>query len=113
MHTLSMRASYHWSLAQDQLQRESSDAAFSNATLHWIPQADAVIAGCGDLLVDGWSLRPANSGGHGNVAAIVVALDASRRLHGFDSVGNHGSSQRLPNMKNACATAGSRSMRSH
>lgn len=70
-----------------QLQRESFDAVFSNATLHWIPQADAVIAGVRDLLVTGGRFV-GEFGGHGNVAAIVVALDASRRLHGFDSVGN-------------------------
>ena len=49
------------------------DAVFSNAALHWMPRADDVLGG----IVR--ALRPqgrlvAEFGGHGNVAAIVVAL---------------------------------------
>ncbi len=51
------------------------DAVFSNAAMHWMPQADAVVAGVAR------SLRPggrfvAEFGGFGNVAAIRTALVA-------------------------------------
>ena len=59
------------------------DAVFSNAVLHWISDPDAVI-GCVAR-----ALRPGGRfvgefGGHGNVAAIVVALRATARRHGLD-----------------------------
>jgi trans-aconitate methyltransferase len=52
---------------------EEFDAVFSNAALHWIRDADAVIAGVRR------ALKPEGRfvgefGGHGNVAAICVAL---------------------------------------
>jgi trans-aconitate methyltransferase len=51
------------------------DAVFSNAALHWMPEADAVLAGVAR------ALRPrgrfvAEFGGHTNVAAIAVAIRA-------------------------------------
>ena len=57
------------------------DAVFSNAVLHWVPEADAVIAGVAR------SLRPggrfvAEFGGHTNVAAIAVAIRAVFGRHG-------------------------------
>lgn len=59
------------------------DAVFSNAALHWMPQADAVIDGV-------WrALKPngrfvAECGGHGNVAKIVAALYAALKRRGID-----------------------------
>jgi SAM-dependent methyltransferase len=53
------------------------DAVFTNAVLHWIPRAEAVIDGV-------WrALRPGGRfvgefGGRGNVAGIVTALNAAR-----------------------------------
>jgi len=58
------------------------DAVFSNAALHWVPEADQVLRGV-------WrSLRPggrfvAEFGGHTNVAAIVVAVHAVCARHGL------------------------------
>lgn len=59
------------------------DAVFSNAALHWMHPLDDVLAG-----VRG-SLRPggrfvAECGGHGNVAAITVALVAALARCGVD-----------------------------
>ncbi len=58
------------------------DAVFSNAVLHWIPEADAVLHGVAR------ALKPrgrfvAEFGGHTNVAAIVVALRAAFASHGL------------------------------
>lgn len=66
------------------MQAESFDAVFSNAALHWIPQAADVIAGVQALLKPEGRFV-AEFGGHGNVAAFTVALDAARRLHGFEA----------------------------
>lgn len=57
------------------------DAVFSNAALHWMPDADAVLAGVHR------ALRPRGRfvgelGGHGNVAAICTALLATLAAHG-------------------------------
>jgi trans-aconitate methyltransferase len=54
---------------------EEFDAVFSNAALHWITDHDALLEGVGR------SLRPhgrfvAECGGHGNIAAIQVAVRA-------------------------------------
>ncbi len=49
------------------------DAVFSNAALHWMPDADGVLAGVARALRPGGRFV-AELGGHGNVAAIVVAL---------------------------------------
>lgn len=51
------------------------DAVFSNAVLHWMLNADAVVAGVRRALKPGGRFV-AEFGGHGNVAAIVTALRA-------------------------------------
>jgi trans-aconitate methyltransferase len=58
------------------------DAVFSNAALHWMPDADAVIAGVVRALKPGGRFV-GEMGGHGNVAAIVTALHASLRARGM------------------------------
>lgn len=58
------------------------DAVFSNAVLHWIPEADAVLAGVARALGPGGRFV-AEFGGHANVAAIVVALRAAFARHGL------------------------------
>jgi trans-aconitate methyltransferase len=60
------------------------DAVFSNAALHWMPDAEAVIAGVHR------ALRPAGRfvaemGGLGNIAAIRVALAAVLAQFGIDA----------------------------
>ncbi|MGI9449947.1 MAG: class I SAM-dependent methyltransferase [Geminicoccaceae bacterium] len=62
------------------------DAVFSNAALHWMLDPDAVIAGVVR------ALKPEGRfvgefGGHGNVAAITVALIATLDKRGIDSAG--------------------------
>ena len=66
------------------LQFESEfDAVFSNAALHWMKQADTVIAGV-------WrSLKPGGRfvgefGGDGNTATVLRALDAALQQRGLD-----------------------------
>ena len=60
------------------------DAVFSNAALHWMPQAEAVIAGV-------WrSLKPGGRfvgecGGSGNTATVVQALAHVLRQRGIDA----------------------------
>lgn len=51
------------------------DAVFSNAALHWMLQPDAVIEGVARALKSGGRFV-GEFGGHGNVAAITVALTA-------------------------------------
>lgn len=51
------------------------DAVFSNAALHWMTDASAVIEGVARALKPGGRFV-AEFGGHGNVAAITVALSA-------------------------------------
>ena len=51
------------------------DAVFSNAALHWMRDADAVLAGVKRALKPGGRFV-AEMGGHGNIASIVVALTA-------------------------------------
>jgi trans-aconitate methyltransferase len=60
------------------------DAVFSNAALHWMPDAAAVVAGVAQALRPGGRFV-GEFGGHGNVAAICTALLAARRLCGFSS----------------------------
>jgi SAM-dependent methyltransferase len=55
--------------------REEFDAAFSNAALHWVREQDAALAGIRRALKRGGRFV-AEMGGHGNVAAIMVALRA-------------------------------------
>lgn len=59
------------------------DAVFTNAVLHWISKPDAVIASVAKALRPGGRFV-GEFGGHGNVAAIVVALRATARRHGLD-----------------------------
>lgn len=59
------------------------DAVFSNAVLHWIDDADAVLAGVSRALEpDGRFV--AEFGGHTNIAAISVAMRAVFVRHAFD-----------------------------
>ena len=59
------------------------DAVFSNAALHWMPNADAVAAGIHRALKSGGRFV-AEFGGHGNVAAIVTAMRAVGEQRGGD-----------------------------
>ena len=58
------------------------NAVFSNAALHWMPDADAVAAGVARALRPGGRFV-GEMGGHGNVASIVVALHASLARRGI------------------------------
>jgi trans-aconitate methyltransferase len=62
---------------------ERFDAVFSNAALHWMPNAAAVVQGVHR------HLKPSGRfvgemGGHGNVAAVVTAILAVLDRHGID-----------------------------
>jgi SAM-dependent methyltransferase len=59
------------------------DAVFSNAALHWMHDADAVLAGVHRALVPGGRFV-GELGGHGNVAAIRIAIDAAVMRRGID-----------------------------
>jgi SAM-dependent methyltransferase len=59
------------------------DAVFSNAVLHWIHDADAVLSGVARALKPGGRFV-AELGGHGNIAAIAVALRAVFNAHGIE-----------------------------
>jgi SAM-dependent methyltransferase len=59
------------------------DAVFSNAALHWMPRADAVVTGIARALKPGGRFV-AEFGGHGNVAAIVTAMRAVGQARGGD-----------------------------
>ncbi len=63
--------------------RAEFDAVFSNAALHWMPRASAVVAGVARALKSGGRFV-AELGGHGNVAAIVTALVAVLDRRGID-----------------------------
>ena len=69
--------------AKTSASRREFDAVFSNAALHWMPDADAVIAGVQRALKPGGRFV-GEFGGHGNVAAIVVALVATLVRRGHD-----------------------------
>jgi len=60
------------------------DAVFSNAALHWMPNAEAVIAGVYRALRPGGRFV-AEMGGHGNIAAIRTALQAVLAQFGIDA----------------------------
>jgi trans-aconitate methyltransferase len=60
------------------------DAVFSNAALHWMPDGDAVIAGVFRALKPGGRFV-GEFGGHGNIAAIVTALNAALTARGLDA----------------------------
>jgi trans-aconitate methyltransferase len=57
------------------------DAVFSNAALHWVRNQDAMMAGVKRALKPGGRFV-AEMGGHGNIAAIRVALMAALERHG-------------------------------
>jgi len=57
------------------------DAVFTNAALHWMPDPEAVITGVWNALRPGGRFV-GECGGHGNVAAIVAALDAALAARG-------------------------------
>lgn len=57
------------------------DAVFTNAALHWVPRAGAVVEGVARALRPGGRFV-GEFGGFGNVAAIRVALDAALRIRG-------------------------------
>lgn len=59
------------------------DVVFSNAALHWMRDADAVLRGVRRALRPGGRFV-AECGGHGNVAAITVALAAVLERRGVD-----------------------------
>ncbi|MFN4141308.1 class I SAM-dependent methyltransferase [Aestuariivirga sp.] len=59
------------------------DAVFSNAALHWMTDAAAVVSGIARALKAGGRFV-AEFGGHGNVAAIVTAMRAVGRRRGGD-----------------------------
>ena len=63
---------------------EEFDAVFSNAALHWMPHQDRVLAGVYRALKPGGRFV-AEMGGHGNIAAIQVALAAVVRQLGLDA----------------------------
>lgn len=62
------------------------DAVFSNAALHWMRDPDAVIAGVRRALKPNGRFV-GEFGGHGNIAAIVVALVAIMKSRGVFSEG--------------------------
>jgi len=58
------------------------DAVFSNAALHWVRNQDAMLAGVHRALKPAGRFV-AEMGGHGNVAAILVAFMAVLEKHGY------------------------------
>lgn len=64
------------------------DAVFSNAALHWMLDADAVVQGVHRALEPGGRFV-GEFGGHGNVAAITVALLAVLARRGIDGAAVH------------------------
>ena len=62
---------------------DAFDAVFSNAALHWMPDADAVLAGVRTVLRPGGRFV-GEAGGHGNVAAVATALLAALAERGLD-----------------------------
>ena len=65
----------------------SFDAVFSNAALHWVREQDRMLAEVHRVLRGGGRFV-AEMGGHGNIAAIRVALMAVLERHGFGSLEN-------------------------
>lgn len=60
------------------------DAVFSNAALHWMPDADAVLAGAFRALRLGGRFV-AEQGGHGNIAAVRTALAVALKEEGVET----------------------------
>ncbi len=71
-------------LAGPELAAGRFDAVFSNAVLHWIPEAAAVIAGVRRLLRPGGRFV-AECGGAGNIATVRDALHEALRRRGVDA----------------------------
>ncbi len=69
--------------AEDLQYKEEFDAVFSNAVLHWISRADAVIAGVYRSLKPGGRFV-AECGGHGCVHKIRTALVQALDRRGYD-----------------------------
>ncbi|HLY42677.1 MAG TPA: class I SAM-dependent methyltransferase [Terracidiphilus sp.] len=65
----------------------SFDAVFSNAALHWVRGQDAMLSEVRRVLRPGGRFV-AEMGGHGNVAAILVAFTAVLTRYGFGNVEN-------------------------
>ena len=63
------------------------DAVFSNAALHWVRDHDAMLGQVHRVLKPGGRFI-AEMGGHGNIAAIRVALIAVLERHGFGDLEN-------------------------
>ena len=59
------------------------DAVFSNAAMHWMPNADAVIEGVARALRPGGRFV-SEMGGFGNIRRIKEALDTALSAHGID-----------------------------
>ncbi len=71
-------------MSGDELTFDSEfDAVFSNAALHWMLNADAVIDGVFRALRPGGRFV-AEMGGHGNIDTIVRAIEATLRDHGLE-----------------------------
>ncbi len=60
------------------------DAVFSNAALHWVRDHDAMLAGVHRALKRGGRFV-AEFGGHGNIAAIQVAIRSVLARHGWET----------------------------
>ena len=63
------------------------DAVFSNAVLHWVRDQDAMMREVRRVLMPGGRFV-AEMGGHGNVAALHVALVAVLERHGYGELEN-------------------------
>ena len=63
---------------------EPFDAAFSNATLHWIDDQDAVLSSIANVLRPG-ARFVAELGGDGNVASVVKAVTAELNQRGYEA----------------------------
>jgi trans-aconitate methyltransferase len=61
--------------------QDEFDAVFSNAVLHWIPEASSVADGVYRSLKQGGRFV-GEFGGHGNIAAIMTSLVATLRRYG-------------------------------
>jgi len=62
------------------------DAVFSNAALHWIPEAETVIAGVSCALKSGGRFL-AEFGGKGNVRTVVTSLESALTSLGISAAG--------------------------
>ncbi len=65
--------------------KEEFDAVFSNAALHWVRDQDAALAGVARALKPGGRFV-AEMGGHGNIAALRVALCAALQQAGHGAL---------------------------